>query len=111
MGAPQGLRSEAHSLKRAGLQILDEDIRLQQERSQLILARRRTEIDNKRLFATIEPDEITALTSHDVIIAAGKVPFRPFDLDDAGAGVGKARRAERGCDGRLAGGERQAREG
>ena len=32
---------------------------------------------------------------HDVVVGARKIAFRTLDLDDAGAGVGEPRRAER----------------
>src|SRR5262249_37367400 len=47
------------------------------------------EVEHDRLLAAIEPDEIGALAVNDVIVLAREIPFWPFDLDHARAGIGE----------------------
>jgi hypothetical protein len=46
-----------------------------------------------------------------IVVAAGKVSFRPLNLDDPCAGVGEPARAHRRRDGLLEGDDKKAGEG
>src|SRR5580692_11871385 len=56
------------------------------------------EVDHDGILAAVEPDKVAALALGRGIIAAGKIAFGTFDLDDMRAGVRQPRTAERGGD-------------
>jgi len=48
------------------------------------------DIENDGFLAAVEPYEIAALAVGGPVVAAREIAFRPLDLDDPGAGIGKA---------------------
>src|ERR1700684_1086368 len=56
------------------------------------------EVDDDGILAAVEPDKVAALALGGGVIAAGKIAFGPFDLDDMRTGVRQPRTAERGSD-------------
>ena len=56
------------------------------------------EIEDDRLLAAVEPDEIGALAARQRVVAAREIAFRPLDLDHARAGIREPARAGRRRD-------------
>ena len=56
------------------------------------------EVEDDRLLAAIEPDEIGALAARELVVAAREVALRPLDLDHARAGIREPARAGRRRD-------------
>ncbi len=111
MLAAQFRDRESELCHRAGFQVLHEHVGAREHggKERLVLGQR--EIEHHRFFAAIEPDEIAALAMHQIVVAAGEVAFGPFDLDDAGAGIGQAARAHRRRDRLFERDDEQAGEG
>jgi len=94
----QALEREAELVHRAGLEVLQENVRARDQLFEGLAALLGREIDHHRILAAVEPDEIAALALGSRVIAAGEIALRPFDLDDMRAGIGQARAAERRGD-------------
>ena len=94
----QPLAREAELVHRAGLEVLQQHVGARDQRLELRAAFLGGEIDHHRLLAAVEPDEIAALALGRRVIAAGEIALGPLDLDDGGAGIRQARRAERRGD-------------
>ena len=99
----QSGRREAELIHRARLEILDQHVGFRDQVFQRGAAIGLREIDDARVLAAVEPDEIARLAFRGGVVTAREIALRAFDLDDMRAGVGKARRAERRGDGLLDG--------
>jgi hypothetical protein len=80
---------KAELVDRARLQILHEDIGAFEHGDKEAPIHRNGEIEHHRFLAAIEPNEIAALAMHQRVVAAREVAFRPFDLENARARIGK----------------------
>ena len=94
-------RAETGALRRARRQVLHPDIggcenAVEQRAVVLVL-----DVDDERLLAPVEIDEIGGAAAHIVVVAAGEIAFPAFELDDPRAGVGQPRGQERRGDGLL----------
>ncbi len=78
---------EAEPIDRAGRQILNEDISAADHLAENGAVMFLLQVEADRFLAAVEPDEIGALTMHQVVVLAGEIAFGPFDLDDARAAV------------------------
>ncbi len=96
--APQFSDIKSEPGDRTGLQVLHEYVGVREhcaeQRNVLTLA----EIEHHRLFAAIEPDEITALAVNQIVVAAGEIALETLDLDDARAGIRQPAGAHRRRD-------------
>ena len=99
MLAPQPFDREAELAHRAGLEVLHEHVGLREHGGEQRLVVGLGEIEDDRLLAAVEPDEIARLAVGDIVIAAREVALRPLDLDHARAGVGEPAGAHRRGDG------------
>ena len=85
----QAFKRKAELVHRAGFEILQQHVGARDQRFERGAPLFGREVDDHRILAAVEPDEIAALALGDGIIFAGKIAFGPFHLDDVGAGVGK----------------------
>jgi len=98
MVPPQTLQRKAELIHRAGLEVLQQDIRARDQLFKAGAAFGGGEVDHQRMLAAIEPDEITALSFRRRIVGPCEIAFRPFHLDHVRAGIRQARRAEWCCN-------------
>ena len=101
MAFAQGFRPEAETLRRAGGEVLDEDVGVFQEAVQDVAGGLLLQVQGDRLFGAVDPDEVAGEPLHDGIVGAGEVsdPWT-LHLDDPRAQVGELARGER-CGYRL----------
>lgn len=90
MAAADLLHRIAKLCERAGLQVLHEHVGLREQSIEQLAILGLGEIDDDRLLAAIEPDEINALPLGELVVAAREIAFWPLELDDARAGIGEA---------------------
>ena len=98
MARSQRLRAQVQALRRAGRQILQEDVRLCGHRLDQSEIFGLLEVKPHRLLAAVQPDEIGAFAFDQVIVRASEIALGAFDLDHPGAGVGQPARRERRGD-------------
>jgi hypothetical protein len=77
---------------------LDKDVGPPQDRLEQGGILRAREIEDDGFLPAIEPHEIATLPVHQSIVRAGKIALGAFDLDHAGARVGKPAGAGRRGD-------------
>src|SRR5438309_11539633 len=94
----QPRQREPELVHRAWLEVLYQDVCAGDQRLQARASVYGGEIDNDRVLAAIEPDEVAALALCRRVIAARKVAFRTFHLDHMRAGIRQPRAAERRCN-------------
>jgi hypothetical protein len=95
----QYFRPEAETLRCARGEVLDEDVGLCQEAVQNLSGGFLFQVQGKRLFGTVDPDEVAGKTLDDGIIGPGEVSgLRALHLDDPRAHVGELARGERRGD-------------
>ena len=90
----QPLKRKAELVHRAGFEVLQQNISAGDQLFQRGAALLGREIDDHRILAAVEPDEIAALTLGGGVVAAGEIALRPLHLDDMRAGIRQPRRAE-----------------
>src|SRR5262249_8461110 len=87
MALAQGIHWIAEPGERAGLEVLDEHVRLAHDGLKQALVFRLIEVHHNRLFTAIEPSEMRALPVHQTVVLTRKVTLRALQLDDTGPGV------------------------
>src|SRR5688572_15832475 len=93
-------RTEAKLLDAAWLEVLYEYIRRSNHgiEQQTLILRRQVQAD--RFFAPVEPNKVSALPLHKLVVVAREITFGTFDLDHPRAGIGQPGRCVR-CGHRL----------
>ena len=108
MGGAQLRASDAEPAGSARGKVLDEHVGLRQHRAHEVQVLGLFQIDPTGFLPAIVPHVVAGLAEHVIVVAAGEIPLRAFELDDAGAGVRELRRRERGGDGLLQGNDDRA---
>jgi hypothetical protein len=97
----QRLAADAETVGGARRQVLHEDVGLGDHRAHEFEILRLLQVDAAGLLAPVDPHEIARLTERIVVVAAGEVAVRAFELDDPRAGVGQPRGRKRRGHGLL----------
>ena len=86
--------TEPESLDRAGGQVLNEDVRLADERAQCVDAGLALEVEHDALFVAIDPHEVARFAVNLVVVGAGEIAGVAFNLDDTGTEIAQLARCE-----------------
>jgi|GEM_PF-6614406 len=86
---PKIMKAKTQALHDTRTEILDQHVGLLDHRCQDLFVLCRFEIQTNRFLAPVQPDEIGTSALGMGIIAARKIPFRPFDLDDPSPSIRK----------------------
>ncbi len=86
----QSRGSEAEPIRRAGREVLQEDVGRVDEPLDDPAPFCRRQVDRNRLLRPVQPDEVGAAALDGVVVFAGEVAaVDPLDLDDASAQIGE----------------------
>ncbi len=92
-------RAQAEPLRRAGGEVLHEDVGLLHQSVEHRLRTRMLHVEREALLGAVDPDEMRGLSLHRAVVAARRVAAAgPLDLDDARAQLRQLARAERARD-------------
>ena len=86
----QFIKPEAHTFDCPGGKVLDKHIGFGKHGRKQRLVRIVLQVQTDRLLATIQPDKIGAVPVDQRIIPAREITLGAFNLDHAGAGIGKS---------------------
>jgi hypothetical protein len=90
MALAQAVRAEAQAGRGARREVLQKYVRFGEEVRKGCFCIILPKVEYQRLLAPVGPDEIRRFTIDSVVVAAGKIAFGPFDLNDARTGIGQA---------------------